>query len=356
LAAGINDSIEDIVQRINLMLIGFGNVGQAFVRLLLQKQAEYQRMRHLDIRLVGIVTGRHGMAYDAEGLPLAACLELAAQNKRLTPLHKGQICADPLEFIKTFPADIVLETSPTRLEHGQPAISYLKAALTTGKHIVTANKGPVVHAFDELQALAKAASRKFYFEATVMDGAPLFAMLRSGFPGAQITGFSGILNSCTNLLLERMSAGESLEDAVAYAQSIGIAETDPIGDIDGWDAAIKLAALLTIVMGIPTKPQEIQREGIGGLSPHHIAEAARQGKRWKLICTAERKGNEVAARVSPQMVSVDSPFYAVNGTNSFILVHSDVLPAVGLLECEPGPHTTAYGLLADVLNIAELEQ
>jgi homoserine dehydrogenase len=347
--------MEDYMKTINLILIGFGNVGQAFARLLLKKQTDIRQLQGLDVRLVGIVTGRHGKAYNAEGLDLAACLALATQGKTLESLNRGQACKDAEEFVRTFPAHIVLETSPTHSQDGEPAITYLKAALKNGKHIITANKGPVVHAFTELQALAKAAEKKFYFEATVMDGAPLYAMLRSGFPAAQINGFSGILNSCTNLLIERMEAGESLEEAVEHAQSIGIAETDPIGDIDGWDAAIKLAALITIVMGVPTKPQQVEREGIGGLSLHHIAEAARQGKRWKLICTAERRGDEIAARVSPQMVGVDSPFYAVNGTNSFLLIHSDVLPGVGLLECEPKPDTTAYGLLADVLNIAAEE-
>ena len=212
----------------------------------------------------------------------------------------------------------------------------------------------MVHALAELQALAEQAGRQFYYEATVMDGAPLFAMLRSGFPAAKISGFSGILNSCTNLLLERMEAGENLEEAVEYAQSIGIAETDPTGDIDGWDAAIKLAALITIVMGVPTKPQEIDREGIGRLSPKQIMDALQQGKRWKLICTAQRDGEDITAKVAPQMVGPDSPFYAVNGTNSFLLVHSDVLPGVGLLESDPKPDTTAYGLLADALNIAAL--
>ena len=343
------------MRKMDLILIGFGNVGQAFARLLLNKQADIQSTQALDLRLVGVVTGRHGMAYHADGLDLRKLLALAEQGGSLNKLNQGEACKDAITFIQTHPGDVVLETSPTNAQTGQPAISHLDAALRSGKHIVTANKGPVVHAFTELQALARQVGKRFFYEATVMDGAPLFAMLRGGFPAAQISGFSGILNSCTNLLLERMESGESLEEAVEYAQSIGIAETDPIGDIDGWDAAIKLAALVTIVMGIPTKPQQIEREGIGGLSLHHMAEAARQGKRWKLICAAQRKGDEIAARVSPQMVSVDSPFYAVNGTNSFLLVHSDVLPGVGLLESEPKPDTTAYGLLADVLNIAAME-
>ena len=85
------------------------------------------------------------------------------------------------------------------------------------------------------------AGRKFYFESTVMDGAPIFSLFREALPAASLIGFNGILNSTTNLILTRMETGESFEQAVAYAQSIGIAETDPSGDIDGWDAAIKVA-------------------------------------------------------------------------------------------------------------------
>jgi homoserine dehydrogenase len=348
--------MEKNMQRIDLILIGFGNVGQAFAGLLLQKQAFLRQTREVDVRLVGIVTGRHGMAYQPEGLPLEDCLESIASGKSLAKFHQGQLCSDALQFIRETPATMLLETSPTQVKDGQPAISYLKAGLSSGKHVTTANKGPVVHAFAELISLAEKTGKTFYYESTVMDGAPLFAMLRSGFPGAEITGFSGILNSCTNLLLERMSSGEELEDAITYAQSIGIAETDPTGDVDGWDAAIKLAALITIVMGIPTKPQQIEREGIANLSRAQFAQAAVEGKRWKLICTALRVGNQVTAKVAPQMVDSNSPFFTVSGTNSFLLVHSDVLPGVGLLESDPGPHTTAYGLLADVLNIACMEK
>ena len=341
------------MQQVRLMLIGFGNVGKAFAQLLLSKQEEIRSTLDIDLRLVGIVTGRHGLAYNAQGLPVEACLKIAEAGGRLTQHHQGELCNDALAFIQQYDADIVLETSPTNVEDGQPAINYLKAALESGKHVVTANKGPVVHAFNEIMALAKAKQKSFAFESAVLDGAPLFAMLRSGFPAAKIHGFRGILNSCSNLLLDRMRTGDTLEDAVEYAQMIGIAETNPLGDIDGWDAAIKLAALITIVMGVPTKPQDIPREGIGNISPKQIKLAERSGKRWKLICKAEKQGDKVIASVQPEMVDANSPFYTVQGTNSFLLIHSDVLPGVGLLESDPEPRTTAYGLLADVLNIVQ---
>ena len=197
---------------------------------------------------------------------------------------------DPLDFIHTVPADVLFENSPVNHETGQPAIDHLRAALERGMHAITANKGPVVHAYRELTDLAQAKKRKFFFESTVMDGAPIFSLFRSALPAAQLISFRGILNSTTNLILGRMEDGESFEDAVKYCQQIGLAETDPSGDVDGWDAAIKVAALVTVLMDIPLKPQQVDRTGIRGITPEMIAEAKAEGKRWKLVCTAERDG------------------------------------------------------------------
>jgi homoserine dehydrogenase len=193
-----------------------------------------------------------------------------------------------------------------------------------------------------------------------MDGAPIFSLFRGPLPAADLVGFTGILNSCTNLLLGRLEQGESFDAAVRYAQSIGITETDPSADIDGWDAAIKVAALSTVLMGVPLKPQEVEREGIRAITPAMINEAHAAGERWKLICSAERagdpakgdpaKGGRVVARVAPQRVGPDSPLYSIEGTSSYVQFALDVLPGLGIVENNPGPETTAYGLLADMIN------
>ena len=163
-------------------------------------------------------------------------------------------------------------------------------------------------------------------------------------------GFRGILNSCTNLLLGLMEQGEPFESAVRYAQSIGITETDPSADIDGWDAAIKVAALSTVLMGIPLKPQEIDCQGIREITPQMIGDAQAEGERWKLICSARREGERVIGRVAPERVSASSPLYSIQGTSSYVQFELDVLPGLGIVENNPGPETTAYGLLADLIN------
>lgn len=333
----------------NLALLGFGNVGQALGKLLLEKQAELQEVHDIIFRVVGIATGSHGMAINPDGIEIAHALTKVQTGKRLDDLSKEEI-QNTTDFIHLCPSNVLFETTPVNYETGEPAISYIRAALKKGMHVVTANKGPVVHNYQGLTELANAQERKFFFESTVMDGAPIFSLFREALPAVNIQSFRGILNSTTNLLLTRMEDGENLEEAIRYAQSIGITETNPSGDVDGWDAAIKVAALVTVVMRIPLLPSEVERIGIRGVGEKDVVEARAENKRWKLVCEAKRDGSSVHAKVSPQLINADSPLYTVMGTSSILQFESDVLGTLSVLEENPSPATTAYGLLADFLN------
>jgi homoserine dehydrogenase len=335
---------------IQIGLVGFGNVGRALARLLLRKRPELQQKYDLTFQVNGIATRSHGFAIDPAGLDLQQALEKADAGQSISSLNRGSQAASILEFIQVLPAEVLFENSPVNHQTGQPAIDHLKAGLYRGMHGITANKGPVVHAYQELTDLAKAVNRRFLFESAVMDGAPIFSLFRGPLPAADLIGFQGILNSCTNMILGRMDAGESFDQAVSYAQSIGIAETDPAADIDGWDAAIKVAALSTVVMGIPIKPQDVDRTGIRGITPAMLAEARKAGTRWKLVCSCIRSGESVEARVGPEQILPDSPLFSINGTSSYVQFELDVLPGLGIVESNPGPETTAYGLLADLIN------
>jgi homoserine dehydrogenase len=147
-----------------------------------------------------------------------------------------------------------------------------------------------------------------------------------------------------------MESGRTFDEAVAQAQSIGVAETDPSGDILGWDAAVKVSALATVLMDTPTSPQQVERQGIEGITPTLVREAREQGRRWKLICRAERTGGGVRASVSPESIGPDDPLFGVMGTSSSITFRSDVLGDLTITEDGAGPHTTAYGLLADFIQ------
>ena len=191
---------------------------------------------------------------------------------------------------------------------------------------------------------------KFLHESTVMDGAPIFSLFREAIPAAQLRAFKGILNSTTNLMLTRMEKGDSFDEAVRHCQDVGIAETDPSGDVDGWDASIKIAALVTVLMGIPFKPQDVDRTGIRDITPQMIADALKDGQRYKLVCSAKREQDKVTARVAPELVPMSSPLFSVEGTSSIVEFTTDVLGELSIVEQNPGPHTTAYGLLADFIN------
>ncbi|MDR3575532.1 MAG: homoserine dehydrogenase [Anaerolineaceae bacterium] len=339
------------MSQVSLALVGFGNVGRALVGLLIRKQALLEAQYDLTFKVVGIATGRHGSCIDANGIDLPKALALVESGQSLAALSSQPAPDSILDFIRAVPADILFENSPTNHNTGQPAIAHLSAALENGMHAVTANKGPIVHGFSQLTQLAKEKGKRFLFESTVMDGAPIFSVFRGPLPAVDLRGFLGILNSCTNMILGRMEKGESLEQAIAYAQSIGIAETDPSEDVDGWDASIKVAALATVLMGIPVTPDQVDRQGIRSITPEMLAEARAAGERWKLVCSAYRQGTTLRTRVAPERVTSDSPLYSINGTSSYVQFETDVLPGLGIVENNPSPETTAYGLLADMINI-----
>ena len=129
---------------------------------------------------------------------------------------------------------------------------------------------------------------------------PSFHLFREALPGLELRGFRGILNSCTNMILTRMEMGETFDEAVEYGRKIGITETDPSADVDGWDAAIKVAALTTVLMDIPMLPGEVSRQGIRLITPEMILDAKQQGKRWKLVCTAKKDNGKVTCHSRPR--------------------------------------------------------
>ena len=334
----------------NLALIGFGNVGRSFARLLLRKEAELKDQFGLSLAVTTIATGHHGTALDPHGLELSKALSLLEAGQSLSTLSAQPAPADVLELIRTCGAEVLFENSPVNYQTGQPAVDHLRTALECGMYAITANKGPVVHAYRSLTELARSKGVKFFFESTVMDGAPIFSLFRSTLPAARLLSFRGVLNSTTNLILTRMENGESFEEAVKYAQKVGVAETDPSGDIDGWDASVKVAALATVLMDIPLKPADVDRQGIRQITSEEISRAKAAGKRWKLVCSARRTGQGLQAKVAPELVGMDSPMFSVEGTTSIIQFETDVLGLLSVVESDPGPDTTAYGLLADFIN------
>ncbi len=288
----------------NLAIVGFGNVGRAFLRLLIAKETELRRKYDIRWRLTGVATRRVGWFADADGF-------------------------NPM----------------------QPALDHLKAALQGGAHAISANKGPVVHGYRELSALAKEKNRKFLFESTVMDGVPVFSLFPLGLPATELRGFHGVLNSTTNVVLTEIEKGRTFADAVQRAQALGIAETDPAADLDGWDAAVKLTALAIVLMGADVKLEQVKRTGIRELSEEKIRAVRAAGMRYKLVCRAERKGDSVQCCVQPELLLASDALAGLEGTSSAIRFDLDMF-GLSIVEHNPGIEATAYGLLADLVRVA----
>jgi homoserine dehydrogenase len=329
----------------NLAFIGFGNVGNALARLLVDRRDDLKAMYDVDWRLTGVATRRMGWIADPAGIDVVDLLAAGSGTPRDT--RDG----DARSWLSAARADVVFEMSPLDPQAGQPAISYIEAALEHGAHVVTANKGPVVHGYRHLRDLAVARGRVFRFESTVMDGAPIFSLFRDCLPLTRVLGFEGILNSTTNFVLEEMEQGKSLETAISHAQQLGLAETDPSADIDGFDATVKVAAIISVIMDYPIRLAEITRAGIRSLDVHAVREARAAGTPFKLVCRARRHGSSVVASVGPKRVPAASALGQVAGTSSIVHFETDMLPGITITEHMPTPTTTAYGMLADFIGL-----
>jgi homoserine dehydrogenase len=331
----------------NLAIVGFGHVGRALLRMLIAKETELRRKYDIRWRLTGVATRRVGWFAEADGFNPIALLN-GHWPAQTGSAPKPQNVREWLERAK---ADVFFEASSLEAQTGQPAIEHLKAALEGGAHAISANKGPIVHAYRELAALAKEKNRQFLFESTVMDGVPIFSLFPLGLPATDLRGFSGVLNSTTNVVLTEIEKGRTFADAVQRAQALGIAETDPNADLDGWDAAVKLAALAIVLMGADLKIEQVQRTGIRELSEEKIRSVRAAGMRYKLVCRAERRGDSVHCCVQPELLLTTDPLACLEGTSSAIRFDLEMF-GLSIVEQNPGIEATAYGLLADFVRAA----
>ena len=329
-----------------LCFIGFGNVGKALARLLLDQSARLRDEYGIEWKLTGVASRRIGWLADPAGLNVEALL-----RGDMLPIG-ARLCGEVGEWLAAARADALFEMSSLNVTTGQPAISYLETALRGGAHAITANKGPVIHGYRALRDLAASRGRGFRFESAVMDGAPIFSLFRSSLPLARVSSFRGILNSTTNVILARMEEGADLEEGIRYAQALGLAETDPSADVDGWDAAVKVAALTTVLMDYPITMDAVAREGMRALRGEDVRAARAAGMPYKLVCWATRRGDVVEAGVSPRRLPLSDPLARVGGASSSVHFETDLLPGLTIVEHEPTPATTAYGMLADFIGLA----
>jgi homoserine dehydrogenase len=272
-----------------------------------------------------------------------------------TPISGQQKCADVQDWLRGADAHVLFEATSLNAKTGQPAIDHIRAALEQGAHAITANKGPVVHAYEELRGMAERHGRAFLFESTVMDGVPIFSTFRENLPLIQVSGFRGVLNSTTQVILTGMEQGLSFDESLRKAQEIGVAETDPSDDIDGWDAAVKTAALARVLLGVSIDLARMERQGIRGLTGEAVRAAHSAGQPYKLVCRASRHNGEITACVRPEQVPLSDPLAHVAGTSSIVYFETDMFPGLAITEIDAGLDATAYGMLSDFIKAVSNE-
>jgi homoserine dehydrogenase len=317
----------------NVALIGYGNVGRAFARLIESQRCAFP------FRITGIHTARHGTAVDTRS------------GLGVNPSF-GPAAASIGDFLDAAKAEIAIEITALNPTTGEPAITHIRAAFARHMHVVTANKGPVAHAYAALREEARRAGVLFRFEATCMDGAPVYNMLRNNLPGCRVEGFTGVLNSTTKIIVEAMAQGLSMEDGIALARKMGITEADPYYDIDGWDSAAKTAALANVLMDACVTPQQIEPRGIGRLTPERVLDLKQKRKTVRVVSRARRTREGVSLRVRSEVLDETDLLAAVPGTSNLLLFHTDLMGTVGTVSIDPGVEQTAYGLLSDMVDIA----
>jgi homoserine dehydrogenase len=323
----------------NLAFLGYGTVARALHALLLRRRDDLERDYDITFAITGVASRRTGWYANADGLDPSAPV--------------GTEHSDVRDWITAARADVVFEAIALDPQTGQPALDYLRAALELGAHAISANKGPVVHGFRELSALAARVGKRYRFESSVMDGAPVFSLMRECLPLVGLNAVRGVFTSTTTIVLEAMQEGLSMADGIARAQALGIAEADPSYDVDGWDSAVKLCALANVLLGGDLRPDDVVREGIGALSADVVQRAHAEGRAYRLVGDVRRdETHALRARVAPAQCAPGDVSYAATGTTLVTHFEADMFPGgLTITSHDPDATTTAYGMFADFVSL-----
>jgi homoserine dehydrogenase len=340
--------------------VGFGHVGRRLVSLL----DEMADALPFTADIVGIATRRHGRAIDARGLSPTDALERVSRGDRLTDLHTGPMPDEATgtgliaEVARRCGDDasrghlVCIESTVLDITRGEPACTHIAAALAHGLHAVTVNKGPAAFAAHALAAQARQARRWFLHEGAVMDGIPVFNLVRETLPGVRVDGFRGVINTTTNFVLSALADGQSFGNAVAEMQARGIAEADPSLDIDGWDAAAKTAVLVNVLMQGRLSPHDVARTGIGHLTADDVRKVEASGHRLRLVASAERTSDGIRTSVAPSALAADDPLASVEDTDNALYLALDPLGELGIVQRGGTLTHTAYAVITDLACIA----
>ena len=335
-----------------LAFIGFGTVGQGLTEILMEKKDMLEKKYNFSWSVVAISDIIKGSVYDENGLDMKKILDIVKSGKKLDDYPLGIMGMDSISTIKDTNADTIVEVTYTDVKTDEPALTHIKTALNIGKNVVSTNKGPVVKQALELLKLAESKSAQYNFEGVVLAGTPALNLANYTLAGNKISGFKGILNGTTNYILTRMEEGMSYDDALKKAQELGYAEADPTGDVEGLDALGKVVILTNIVIGKKITWTDVERKGITEITINDINKAKSEGKRWKLIGSAEvQSDGSVKAKVWPEKLPLDDPLAGVGEATNALTFFTDELGPITIVGPGAGRRETGFSLLIDLLNI-----
>lgn len=341
------------MEDLKLALLGFGNAGQAFAKMLCEKQEEIKNTYGRGIIVTAISTHSKGTIADPSGINLNKACRDAETIGKFAEDTAGLCSLSTFEIIDQADYDVICEMTPLEIFTGQPAIDHIKRAFSRGKHVVTANKGPIAWAFDELKEMADERGVMFFYETTVMDGTPVFNLVEHTLKFCKVTEVSGILNSTTNYILEELAAGKDYDEIIAAGKKLGFIEANPAMDIEGYDAAAKVTALLNVLMHAGITPSDVDRTGIENITAEDIHDAAERGKVIKLLCKGKLTDGRVEASVKPVEVDKSDMLASVDSTTSVVSITTDLMGKLSVFEHAPEIEQTAYGIFGDVIRVLD---
>ncbi len=341
------------MKTLRICLVGFGNAGKAFCKMLIEKEQEIENLTGYQVKVTAIATQSKGCLLDVNGIDLVKALDEISSHGSFQASNPSRTPVAPINLIKKSYGDILVELSTLSISDGQPAMEHIETAFNQKMHVITGNKGPIAWSFKRLSQMAVDNHVNFLYETTVMDGTPVFNLVNKTLLGCKVLSFRGILNSTTNFILEQMEKGESYESAIFLAQQHGFAEADPTLDTEGWDAAAKTSALANVLMDADLNPENIDRTGLSNITMDHIQSASQSKKRIKLICQGylDKDDNEVKGKVFPCEIDSSDLFYNIDATSSILSITTDLMGTVSIIEHAPEIQQTAYGIFSDLLTL-----
>jgi len=319
---------------------------QRFCELIGDRESLLAREYGVRFLVTAVGTKQHGSFADPSGITPA---DLLAQF-RGTGFAAGELPG--VDLVASSDADVLVE-STTLTHDGQPAISHIDAAFDAKMDVVSVNKGPVAWDYRRLKERAASEGRRFRHEGVTMDGCPLYNLAEFCLPGDRILSFRGVLNSTTNYVLDAMAEGASMAEAVAEAIQSGIVEADPSLDLEGHDAAAKVAALANVLLDADITPNDVTRESVANLRLDDVAKVISYGRRLRMVGQGQRtQDGDVTATVSLEPVRSQDTMYWVTGTSSCLVLETELAGTIEIIERDGLLTQTAYAVYADLLTIA----